>query len=475
MGSSLAELLRECRTKYENYPVFQYREENHIQNISFWEFCMDVRVRQAYYESMPQERIGLWAYNSYEWIVSAVGLLLAGKTMVLLDANLSVEQLIRLCRYTDTELLMADEEMMDEATPVMLHMPMLSLKEAAKGEVAGDEFCSIKEGQFICFTSGTTKSSKGVVIRTETLCGCVRAYQELAMGNPGEKFYVPLPYYHIYAFTYIFHILYCGGIHCIGQMGRYLAEDLKALEPEIAVCVPSIISYMLEKECFPEQLKLLMTGGSHLRPELGEKILSRGIALYNVYGSSEMLGVIGYSTAEKGLDWLKPLKGNRFITGENGELGVILPFHMEEYYRKPDETCEVLKKDRNLFWTGDACKIDEDGYARISGRIRDMIVLENGEKIHAEDTDAELSDLSGVREAAVIGIEGKLVAVLVPESAEAETEALRSLKKYNRQRASGIRIGMVWFLKHRLPRTTIGKLKRAALEQEYRTDFVRRI
>lgn len=99
--------------------------------------------------------------------------------------------------------------------------------------------------------------------------------------------------------------------------------------------------------------------------------------------------------------------------------------------------------------------------------MRDTIVLENGEKIHAEDTDAELNLLDGVLEAAVLGVNGQLAAAIVKRPESSEDEILSSLKVWNRQKNVYARIGRIWFYPKSFPRTTTGKLKRFQMEKEY--------
>lgn len=473
MENHLIGLLVECVERFGEKIAFRYRKENAVTDISFLEFFTDVQLGQIYFEKLSWNRVAIWGYNSYEWIVAATALLLAGKTIILLDGNLSIDQLLQLSRYTDVECMIAGEEMMDEKEVVEPCFSMISLMDA----IAEARDISLKpeerlshenwEGEFICFTSGTSRSSKGVVISAETLCGCAKNYEEV-LGEWQDQYYLPLPYHHIYAFVYLYRILCKGRTCCIGQMGRYLIQDMELMKPQALICVPSLLVYLLNKNYFPSQMSLIFTGGSYLRPELGQAVLEKGVELRNLYGASETLGAICSTGQEKGLEWLKPASGVQFMVRDDGELGAFLPYHMKEYYKKPEDTLQVLEKDKHIYWTGDNCQIDADGYVKILGRMRDMIVLENGEKIHAEDTDGDLSRLPGVKEGAVICADGNLVAVIVTESGNQEELVIRAVKEYNRQHPAAIRIHELWFRNKEFPRTTTGKLKRTILEREYR-------
>ena len=113
MRKKLAALLRDCEKKFQDHPAFAFCDEEEVRQVSFREFLEDVENRRAVYREIWEERIGLWAGNSYRWIVAATSLLLEGKTVVLLDANLMDEDARWLCSSTDTQMVIAEEEMLE--------------------------------------------------------------------------------------------------------------------------------------------------------------------------------------------------------------------------------------------------------------------------------------------------------------------------------------------------------------------------
>lgn len=449
---------------YREQPAFLFYKEKTEQQIYGQEFMRDLERKRQWYGTVAQKRIGLWAENSYDWILCAAAGLLAGKDVIFLDAGLSDEDLLGLASYTDAELLLTDRDIYDSAEVIRKQYPMRLVEETVTEEIRSNDS---EEGTFLCFTSGTSKSAKGVVITAEILAGCVDAGVLEFPGEQGEKIYLPLPYHHIYGFTQIFHILKRGGTVCIGK-NRYMTRELKTYQPQTALLVPSMLRHILEKDQFPASLYAVATGGSMFQMELAEAAKRKGILLYNLYGLSETLGGICTSTEADGYVWMRPEEGVRFTLSREGELGIYLPFHMAAYYKKKEATQAVLENERDLFWTGDAAELNEKGYARIRGRLRDTIVLENGEKIHAEDTDAELRRLDGVQEAAVIGVDGELVAVFVLEKEGSADAVMCGMKKLNRKKTPYTRMKKVWFRETPFPRTATGKLKRYQLENEYK-------
>lgn len=468
MKITLYQTLYNLRRQYQDREAFVFLEGRRETGITYSRFLEDVEKIRQEYRRIPQKRIGLWADNSYSWICNAVAMILAGKTLILLDVNLEDKELIGLAGYADAELLITDEDIFDPEDALRVHIPVMCMGNLKKsGSVCREE----REGEIICFTSGTSKSSKGVVISGETLAGCADAGVVQFPGKPGERIYLPLPYHHIYGFTHIFHILKRGGVICIGH-NRYLKREMEYLRPGTALLVPSMLQYLLDRELVPRSLYAVATGGGMLRPSLAEAAVSRGLELYNLYGLSETLGEISAGVRQKGYEWQRPQNGVRFVLKETGELGILLPFHLQEYYKKPDDTKNVLDPEKHLFWTGDLAELDEEGCAKIKGRMRDTIVLENGEKVHAEDTDAELNMLEGVLEAAVFGVNGKLVAAIVKKPENDDAEILDRLKVWNQKKNTYTRLSGIWFYQNSFPRTTTGKLKRFQLEQEY-IDFLK--
>lgn len=465
MKSQLWQILQSINNNYREQPAFLYRDGSRVTAVTYPVFLEEVQKRIGYYQSVSQKRIGIWAYNSYDWIVNVTGMILAGKDVILLDGNLGDEELLGLGTYADVQLLVVDPDMLEAEGTIGSSIPMQLLGQETDSDIMGNPG---DDGDFVCFTSGTSKSAKGVVITTEALRCDVEMSENVLCGENGDKYYLPLPYHHIYGFTEIFHILKKGGTICIGQGARYILKEMESYRPQIAFAVPSMIKYMVQKDGFPSSLHTVYTGGSALQQDVYQAAREKNIKVYIQYGLSETLGAVCTGLDEKAFPWMKPTEGVRFVTRQGGEVGIYLPFHMKGYYKKEADTLAVLDEAAHLFWTGDVGEIDEDGCVRIYGRLRDTIVLNNGEKIHAADTDEELAAIPGVEEAAVIGIDGELIAVFVKNPGAKEEQILEELKLLNQKRYVYARIQKTWFCKTKLPRTTVGKLKRFELEKEYR-------
>ena len=107
---------------------------------------------------------------------------------------------------------------------------------------------------------------------------------------------------------------------------------------------------------------------------------------------------------------------------KNGEILVKGTSVMKGYYQMPDETAETLKD--GWLHTGDKGYMDEDGYLFINGRVKNLIILSNGENVSPEEIENKLALNPLVGEVIVTGEDNGLTARIYPEQAVVEAKAL---------------------------------------------------
>lgn len=464
----LGDLLIEMSEKYEKQQAFLFPVDKcTVTPVRYSEFLKDLEYGVAIGEKITYQRIAIIGYNSYSWILTAFSLLLCGKSLILLDPGLGKQDLVHLLAYTDTECLMISPELEDELEFLRdnYHVERFLSVEQAKDR-RNLEGLPVQGGDFLCFTSGTSKSSKGVVVTAEVFVKHILLAENVLPGKKADRFFLPLPLHHMYALTMIFHIMKKGAVVCLGTTPRYLKQEAVLFDADIAMLVPSMIDFLFQDEKIMPRLYAVILGGSRFRKESADKIKARGIQIVNIYGSSETAGFISCNRPGEDENWLRPYGPIQFVLRDTGELGVKLPFCMEGYYKRPEDTELVLED--GCFWTGDAGQIDQEGRAMILGRIRDTIVIENGEKIHAEDIDSALNQIKGVQEAAVVYVpQCGICAVIVVEPDTNVQMIQKGIEAYNRDCTPGQRIRHIWYREEKLPRTATGKLKRYKLENEY--------
>ncbi|GAB7357328.1 hypothetical protein MBLNU459_g8285t2 [Dothideomycetes sp. NU459] len=162
--------------------------------------------------------------------------------------------------------------------------------------------------------------------------------------------------------------------------------------------------------------------------------------------------------------------------GDRGELVVSGYLLMREYYADPARTAEVLVEDPahpGKWWmhTGDEAAMDEDGYVRITGRIKDLIIR-GGENIHPLEVENCLFAHPGVREVSVVGLPderyGEVVAAFVVKNGEEGCESTltaQGVRDWVRGRLSGHLVPKYVFWVDTYPKTASGKIQKFKLRE----------
>lgn len=227
-----------------------------------------------------------------------------------------------------------------------------------------------------------------------------------------------------------------------------------------------------------------ITGGAPLDVEVGEFFKRIGIKVYQGYGLSETSPVVAVNVDKKNkLNTVgRPLRHfETRIDPQTGELWLRGPSVMKGYHNQPEMTAEVIDKDGWLH-TGDIAHIDKDGHIVITGRIKNMIVLQGGKKVFPEEVEAILEKSNYISEVCVLGTtktfgskDGaeEVTAVVVPKAelynsySEEDIDRMIKLdvKSLGDKLAQYKRPTNVIISKEELPKTTTRKVKRNKVKE----------
>lgn len=372
---------------------------------------------------------------------------------------------------------------------------------SAKGEYSYPEI-EEDEGAAMCFTSGTTGDSKGVVYSHRAL---VLHSFALCMtdccGLSHHDTVVPLsPMFHANAWGLPFAVV---------MVGARLLLPGPNLEPEglldwmtrekatMAAGVPTICLGLLdalEKEPgrwkFDRPLRILC-GGSAAPLEMIRRLDRFGIEVIHGWGMTETAPVATVSRLKTSMrDWTEiekyhvrakqglpgPFVEVRCMRPEGetprdgqtpGELEVRGPWIAAKYYEAPEQA-DRWSED-GWFRTGDVATIDEEGYVKLVDRTKDM-VKSGGEWISSVDLENTLMGHPSVKEACVVGIphpkwqERPLAAVVLREGARANDQELRD---FLAQKFARWQLPDAFVFVEAIPRTSVGKFKKVALREQF--------
>ena len=361
----------------------------------------------------------------------------------------------------------------------------------------------------ILYTSGTTGFPKGAVgshrnhitnITNTIVGGAVNAMTAppppadsppaTSRGTQGVALWT-FPFFHIAGVTGICVLTATGG-RIITQY-KFSAEDaLRIVEEEkvtVVAGVPTVVRSMLEHpDAATRDLSTLSgisQGGSPVPPDSIAKIeteFAGKVAPANGYGLTETTSAViansgdAYFAKKDSVGLPMPgtdvrivdEDGNEVAPGSVGELWVRGPNNVRGYWNKPKETAEAFTD--GWFHTGDAGRIDDDGYVYVVDRIKDM-VLRGGENVYCAEVEAAIFEHTAVADVAVFGLPhdrlGEEVAAVV-NLQPGTTLTVAELQAYLGEKLASFKVPSTVFIRgEELPRNATGKVLKKDLRAEY--------
>lgn len=311
----------------------------------------------------------------------------------------------------------------------------------------------------INYTSGTTSSSKGVMLPYRSLWTNLKFALGVFGLTPGEQIVSMLPMAHMYGLAFEFIYEFASGMH-IHFLSRtpspkIIADAFAEVKPNLIITVPLVIEKIIKKRIFPTiekpHMKILMNIpiiNDKIRDTIRQKVIQAfggkfkelivgGAALNkeveNFLRSIRFPYTVGYGMTECGPllsydDWQTFKQGScgkavprvelridsddpQHVVGEILAKGDCV---MTGYYKNPEATAAALDKEGWLH-TGDLGLIDADGYLFIKGRCKNMILGPSGQNIYPEEIEDRLNNMLYVTESIVVEQDGKLVALVYPD------------------------------------------------------------
>ncbi len=302
--------------------------------------------------------------------------------------------------------------------------------------------------KLLVYTSGTTGIAKGVMLSEDNLV--CEVYHGLQVADILTVGLSVLPYHHTYeAVVGILVYLHRHAVTCINDSLAAILKNLKEYKPDFIYLVPAFLEMFYKKiratmeergkwetfrkgakissfllklgidvrrklfaelhETFGGNLKLMVVGAAALREEVIEFFETVGITVCQGYGITECSPLVSVNRNNKYADPktvgmpLPCLEVRIDKPGEdgNGEICVKGKTVMMGYYNNPEETARVMVD--GWFHTGDLGHIDERGYLSVTGRCKNLIVLDNGKNVYPEEIENYIMNIPYIAEVVVRG------------------------------------------------------------------------
>ncbi|MFD8381312.1 AMP-binding protein [Streptomyces sp. NPDC059679] len=340
----------------------------------------------------------------------------------------------------------------------------------------------------ILYTSGTTGRSKGAVLSHGNLASNCRALLEAWQYTAEDRLIHALPIFHIHGLFVAANMTLAAGASMY-YLPKFDAGTIVDLLPGATVLmgVPTFYTRLLKNDRLtPEacaSMRLFVSGSAPLlasdhqafEARTGHAILERygmtetGMNTTNPYtGGPRKPGTVGMPLPGTEIRVADGTTGRPLPDGEVGSIEVRGPNVFTGYWQLPEKTAAEFRED-GFFITGDLGRIDEDGYLRIVGRGKDL-VISGGYNIYPKEIEELLDAHPTVQESAVIGVPHPdfgetVVAVVVPapdqqpQQAELLDFVAKDLARFKHPRA--VRVVDA------LPRNVMGKVQKAELRKRY--------
>jgi len=352
----------------------------------------------------------------------------------------------------------------------------------------------------IFYSGGTTGKPKGICLSDYNI-NILAIADANGVGHPlkpGKKFLSAMPLFHGYGLIVGIHTFINNGTQCIlvpqFTMDAFVKTLLKEKTNYMAI-VPSLLEAFLRSDAFDGKdlsfLEGIFFGADSASAELQNRVnaflkehncneaVREGYGLTEAGASCFMnpvdnikIGSVGLPTGETVCRVVKPGSFEDVPIGENGELIVNGPNVMLGYLDEPEETADTLRKDRDgsvWLFTGDLCRMDEDGYVYFVQRIKRMIVT-SGYNVYPTQVEKIIRECDCVDGVCVVGVKDRLLGQRVAacvvlkdgyDQKQAREEIINHCKKSIEEFAIPTKIEFF----DELPLTNMGKVNFTEMER----------
>ncbi|CNE58457.1 acyl-CoA synthetase [Mycobacterium tuberculosis] len=464
------------------------------------------------------DRISIWAPNGLRWIVTVLGAMGAGATLVPLNTRYKGDEARWPLAKAGVKVLFVEDGFLgidysgmlgvDEAGAVP-ELPALEAVvtfggQARPGVVGWDDFLSravpaeeadaraaaVRPGDIadILFTSGTTGKPKGVLVTHEQNVRTYMAWTGRTGVKAGDRYLIVNPMFH--SFGYKAGVLACllKGATMVLQRTFDVPETLRLIEQEKITVLPgppTIYTSLLDAPGRDERdlssLRLAVTGAADVPVALVRRIRAELFPqVVTAYGLTESSGTVSACSVDDDDETIATTcgraiadveiaivdeKGERVPAGTDGSVLVRGYNVMKGYLDDPEATAETVRD--GWLDTGDRGRLDERGNLTITGRTKEMFVV-GGFNVYPAEVENVLAQHDAVAESGVVGVPdrrmgevGRVYVRLRPGRQATSDELIA----HCRERLANFKVPREVVFVDDLPKTASGKVRRVELKE----------
>ncbi len=550
---TIRDLLFAACKRYAGRSALKIKKEGSYQPLTYTELrdsTEELGTAIAKLGLQKGDRVGIIGGNCPEWAVSYLAVVCSGFVAVPIDRDLKEREICRILGISGVKMLVVGPEYLSLLPEELSELPDLQFL-VTMGDQAGGPGLTFPEAlekgraaivggdrsfaettvapddlAVLIFTSGTTGTSKGVMLTHRNIASNVVGTSCHVGINQDDVLLSVLPLHHTYEATAGFlTALYQGATICYAESLRRVAENLRETKASVMLGVPALFEAMYRRiragieekgsgkfalakgvaslselvlrrnvrrtifrslhERFGGALRLMISGGAAINPAVSRGYRELGIDFIQGYGLTEYSPIVSVNRVDSFKDGSvgHPLPGSE-IRIVADEIVVRGPCVMKGYFKNDAATSEVIKD--GWLYTGDLGKVDKAGFLHITGRKKSVIVTPNGKNVYPEELEALLSESPFVLECLVWGGPEKdpslteVQALVVPDTREFDqsfepnqydeakiTDVIsEEVRKLNKELANYKRIKKFVLRHEEFEKTTTRKIKRYLYTQK---------
>ena len=433
-----------------------YKEaEEKVKEVSSWFLSLGVK---------KGDKIIVSGKNSVAWAVTYIAVQYAGCTVVPLDSSLHDEDFIKFALFSDSVVLVADNDRMKKVAGSLPMLGYASLEENGTYPSIMTLSAPYRDGHVmteddvaaILFTSGTTGTPKGVMLTNKNIVSDIFISQANMNIYPSDVFYAILPIHHAYTMLavfmeglgsgasvvfgkklvvsqmlkelkeakvtmflgvpMIFNKLYAGLLAGVRKKGvvvygliRFLMGISGFLKKAFGLKVGKKMFGFLLKNLSLENCRICICGGGPLPSSTFQGFNELGLDFVQGYGLTETSPITHlnpiYAFKVESVGKNVALTEAKIVDADSEGNGVIYikgPQVMKGYYKNQEATNEILDKD-GWINTGDVGHIDSEGYLYLTGRAKSIIVTDGGKNVFPEEIEDKFQLYDDIEQICIIG------------------------------------------------------------------------
>lgn len=417
------------RTSIDRHDQLLFIEEKRNgRQVTVGRWRQDLLETAGRFQRHNAKHIGVVCDLTYECILCMYGAIMAGKVLVPLEGDLSGDALDWYVKKADVELLLYHDGMIDGDVTGCESMQMPDFLAIYAEPLPQWPAWNGDREACIFFTSGTEGEPRGVQLTQRNLA-FLHSYSSYKNYERSPRVLVFLPIHHVLSFAVLTVSIHDGCEIYLSRSIKYVAQEMQKIQPDILISVPMVnelfyskvsngikdsgmwdkvyglvrISNALRKigidlrqqlfrklrDSFGGIPQLIISGGSAASEETIKFFDDFGILLFQAYGLTETAAYVSANSKDYNrIGSVGQSFGFNQVRIKDGEIQVRGGNVMKGYYKDLQATERAF--DGDWFKTGDFGHFDKDGYLYITGRKKNLIILDSGENVSPEELEKQL-------------------------------------------------------------------------------------